>query len=107
MLYYNNGHTQKLGYVGRLVVWVTLGKIDENNLGKGRVKKKSDIYHLGGGQRGSIITFYFFFPNALKIISRHLSFFKYRGRGGVPWGLGGGCHLARSGRHFVQNDRHL
>ena len=33
MLYYNNGHTQKLGYVGRLVVWVTLGKIDENKLG--------------------------------------------------------------------------
>ena len=26
-------------------------------------------------------------PNVLKIISRHLSFFKYRGRG-VPWGPG-------------------
>ena len=47
MLYYNNGHTQKLGYVGRLVVWVTLGKIDENNLGKGRVKKKVIFIILG------------------------------------------------------------
>ena len=25
LLYYNNGHTDKLGYVGRLLVWVTLG----------------------------------------------------------------------------------
>ena len=44
-----------------------------------------------GGQQGSIITFYyfiFFVPNVLKIISRHYSFFKFRGRGGhlVPWG---------------------
>ena len=48
--------------------------------------KKSDFYHLGGegGQQGSIITFYFLFffvPNVLKIISRHLSFFMYRVRG--------------------------
>ena len=29
-----------------------------------------------------------FVPNVLKIVSRHSSFFKYRGRGG-PWGPGG------------------
>ena len=28
LLYYNNGHTDKLGYVGRLLVWVTLGHLD-------------------------------------------------------------------------------
>ena len=26
LLYYNNGHTDKMGYVGRLVVWLTLGR---------------------------------------------------------------------------------
>ena len=57
---------------------VTKQQTNKHTNSKGRVqkkKKKSDIYHLegeGGGQRGSIITFYFFFvPNALKIISRH------------------------------------
>ena len=49
-------------------------------------KKKVIFITSGGrgGQRGSIITFYFFVPNVLKIISRHYSFFKYRGRG-PPW----------------------
>jgi len=32
------------------------------------------------GQQGSIITVYFFVPNVIKIISRHESFFKNRGR---------------------------
>ena len=32
LLYYNNGHTEKLGYVGRLVVWITLGRIDKGNV---------------------------------------------------------------------------
>ena len=32
-----------------------------------------------------MITFYFFVPYVQKIISRHLSLFKYMGRGG-PWG---------------------
>ena len=41
------------------------------------------------GQQGSIITFYFFVPNVLKIISRHKSFFKFRGRGGATGALGG------------------
>ena len=26
LLFYNNGQTDKMGYVGRLVVWVTLGR---------------------------------------------------------------------------------
>ena len=26
LLYYNNGRTDKVGYVGRLVVWLTLGR---------------------------------------------------------------------------------
>ena len=26
LLFYNNGHTDKLGYCGRLVVWVMLGR---------------------------------------------------------------------------------
>ena len=51
---------------------------------KGRVKK-SGFYHLGGGvSRGQLslfIFFIFFVPNVLKIISRPISFFKYRGRG--------------------------
>ena len=32
LLYYNNGHTDKVGYVGRLVVWITVGKLNEENL---------------------------------------------------------------------------
>ena len=38
------------------------------------LKKVIFITRVGGGQRGSIITFYFFYffvPNVLKIISRH------------------------------------
>ena len=48
------------------------------------LKKRSDFYNLGGGQRGSIITFYFFIflvSNVLKIIYRPSSFFKSRGGG--------------------------
>ena len=29
LLYYNNGRTDKVGYVGRLVVWLTLGRVEE------------------------------------------------------------------------------
>lgn len=32
MLYYNNGHTDKLGYVGRLVVWLTMGRVDGDTI---------------------------------------------------------------------------
>ena len=62
------------------------GTFQNLSKGKGRVKKKkkSDIYHLGWGvSKGHLSLSIFFVPNALKIISRHLSFFKYRGRG-VP-----------------------
>ena len=30
LLYYNNGRTDKVGYVGRLVVWLTLGRVEED-----------------------------------------------------------------------------
>ena len=33
LLYYNNGHTDKVGYVGRLVVWLTVGRV-ENHQGE-------------------------------------------------------------------------
>ena len=32
MLYYNNGHTDKVGYVGRLVVWVTMGSVTRDTI---------------------------------------------------------------------------
>ena len=38
---------------------------------KGRVQKKSDIYHLGGVSEGQLSLSIFFAPNTLKIISRH------------------------------------
>ena len=58
-----------------------LGEEVSLDLAKGRVQRRSDFYHSGGGKRGSIITFYFFIffvPNVLKIISRHytLKFFQ-------------------------------
>merc|ERR1711892_483506 len=28
LLYYNNGYTEKVGYVGRLVVWLTIGRVE-------------------------------------------------------------------------------
>ena len=31
LLYYNNGHTEKVGYVGRLVVWLTLGLVNPDD----------------------------------------------------------------------------
>ena len=31
LLYYNNGHTDKVGYVGRLVYWLTLGTLTTDN----------------------------------------------------------------------------
>ena len=30
LLFYNNGHTDKLGYCGRLVVWLMLGKLSQD-----------------------------------------------------------------------------
>ena len=27
LLYYNNGYTDRVGYVGRLVYWITVGRI--------------------------------------------------------------------------------
>ena len=30
LLYYNNGHTDKVGYVGRLVYWLTLGNLNKS-----------------------------------------------------------------------------
>ena len=50
--------------------------------------KNSDNYSLGRGGSARVNYNFFYVPNVLKIISRHLSFFKYRGRG-VPWGPGG------------------
>ena len=32
LLYYNNGHTDKVGYVGRLVVWITVGILNDEKL---------------------------------------------------------------------------
>ena len=32
LLYYNNGHTDKVGYVGRLVVWITVGRLNDEKL---------------------------------------------------------------------------
>ena len=52
-----------------------MGYVNLWEMHKGRVKK-NDIYHSGGravkeGQLSLSIFFYFFVPNALKIISRH------------------------------------
>ena len=40
LLYYNNGHTDKVGYVGRLVVWITVGKLNNENL----IRYESDSF---------------------------------------------------------------
>ena len=42
----------------------------------------------GGVSEGQLSLSIFFVPNALKIISRHYSFFKYRGSGGSPGARG-------------------
>ena len=53
-------------------------------------ERKSDIYHFiwGGAAMVNYHFQFFFIPIVLRIISRHLSFFMYRGRGGPlgPWG---------------------
>ena len=32
LLFYNNGYTDKVGYVGRLVVWLTIGRLNNDNM---------------------------------------------------------------------------
>ena len=57
------------------------------SLGKG--SKKSDIYHLGGGQRGLIITFYFFLFLMPKKSFLDTKVFSSIGVGGSLGALGG------------------
>ena len=32
LLFYNNGHTERVGYTGRLLVWVTMGRVEEGEV---------------------------------------------------------------------------
>ena len=32
LLFYNNGHTERVGYTGRLLVWLTMGRVEEGEV---------------------------------------------------------------------------